>query len=311
MEQKNYDIIIIGGGPGGLTSAIYAQRAGLKTLVIEKAMPGGQMCLTPEIENYPGYENTDGFTLGNKMQSSAVKFGAGIITGEVTAVDFSENIKKNIKKITVNNEDFFAKAVIISTGAEARKLGIKNEESYIGKGVSYCAHCDGMFFKGKTVIVAGGGNSAVSDALYLSNICNKVIIVHRRDELRASKVYNKKISERDNIEILWNTKITDFLGEEKISGVTVENTIDKTISKINCDGVFISIGRNPETKLFKNIIATDESGYIIADETTKTNIDGVFAAGDVRKKDLRQIVTAVSDGAVAAHFAEKYIEEKE
>ncbi len=305
MEQKIYDIIIIGGGPGGLTASIYAQRAGLKTLLIEKAMPGGQMCLTPEIENYPGFENTDGFSLGLKMQNSAVKFGAEIITDEVSEVDFSNPLKK----VTVGSKDFFAKTVIISTGAEPKKLGLKNEESFIGKGVSYCAHCDGMFFKGKTVVVAGGGNSAVSDALYLSNICSKVIIIHRRNELRASKIYNKRLSELENIEILWDAEITDFLGEEKIEAVTVEIKKDKTTSKIMCDGVFISIGRTPETKLFKDILDIDENGYIIADETTKTNIAGVYAVGDVRKKDLRQIVTAVSDGAVAAYFAEKYIEE--
>ncbi len=307
MEQKNYDIIIIGGGPGGLTASIYAQRAGLKTLIIEKAIAGGQITLTPEIENYPGYENIDGFTLGNNMKNSAVKFGAKIINTEVKSVDFSEKLKK----VTVKNEELFAKTVIISTGAEARKLGLKNEESFIGKGVSYCAHCDGMFFRGKTVVVAGGGNSAVSDALYLSNICSKVYIVHRRDKLRASKIYNEKIFKRDNIEILWNTKITDFIGEERISGLMLENTKDQSISKLSCDGVFVSIGRTPETKLFKDILDIDEDGYILSDETTKTNIDGVFAVGDVRKKELRQIVTAVSDGAVSAHFAEKYIEETE
>ncbi len=306
MEKQIYDIIIAGGGPGGLTAAIYAQRAGFKTLVIEKASPGGQMCLTQEIENYPGFDMIDGFTLANNMKQSAQRFGAEIKSAIITKVDFSEKIKK---VITSQNE-FLAKTVIIATGAEPRKLGIKNEESYIGKGLSYCAHCDGMFFRGKTVVVAGGGNSAVSDALYLSNICKEVIIIHRRDSLRASKIYNKSLSERENIKIIWDTKITDFEGEERISSVITENTKTKEKGKIICDGVFVSIGRVPETKLFEGIINTDENGYISADETTKTNIAGVFAVGDVRKKDLRQIVTAVSDGAVAVYFAEKHIEQE-
>ncbi len=305
MSEKIYDIIIIGGGPGGLTAALYATRAGLSTLVFEKAMAGGQMCLTPEIENYPGFENgIDGFSLGEKMRQNAVKFGAEIKTAEVKNVDFSDKIKK----VSSSLGDFFAKAVIISTGAEPRKLGIRNEEEYIGKGISYCAHCDGMFFKNKTVVVVGGGNSAVSDAMYLSNICKKVTIVHRRDELRASKIYLKRIEEKENIEILWNGRITDFIGESVIKGVIVENIKDNTKNELDCDGVFISIGRNPETKLFEAILKLDENGYIIADETTKTNIEGVYAVGDVRTKKLRQIVTAVSDGALAAHFAEKYAE---
>ncbi len=302
--QHIYDTIIIGGGPAGYTAALYASRAGLDTLVIERISAGGQMGLTDVIDNYPGFEEgVDGFTLGMKMQQSAERFGAKTEYTEVLSVDFSDNIKK----VNTSDGDFLGKTVIISTGANPRELGLPNEKELIGKGVHYCAHCDGRFYKEKTVIVVGGGNSAVSDALYLSRFAKKVYLVHRRDTLRATKIYHEPLMRAENIEFIWDSTISEFIAENKITGAKIKNV--KTESEINvtCDGIFISIGRKPATEFLDRILALDKYGYIIADETTKTNINGVYAAGDVRTKDLRQVVTAVSDGANAAHFAEKYL----
>lgn len=302
--NKIYDIIVIGGGPAGWTAALYAARAGFSVVVIEKMSSGGQMTLTGEIENYPGFgEGISGFALGMKMQKDAESFGAEFKFGEVIKVDFSNKEKS----VTISNETLYSKAVFIATGAKARHLGISGEESFIGKGLHYCAHCDGRFYKDKTVMVIGGGNSALGDALYLSRIAKKVILVHRRDSFRASKIYVNKLADCDNIEIIYNSNVTEFLTENKITGARLKNTLTEDITEIACDGVFVSIGRQPETELFKDIIDIDKNGYIIADESTKTNIDGVFAIGDVRTKALRQIVTATSDGATAVHFLEEYL----
>lgn len=302
--DKIYDCLIIGGGPAGYTAALYAVRAGLSAAVIEGMSVGGQMTLTSEIDNYPGFdEGIDGFSLGLKMQQGAHRFGAETIFGEVTAVDFSDKIKK----VTLADGELCGKTVIIATGANPRTLGIAREEEFTGRGVHYCAHCDGRFYKGKTVAVIGGGNSAVQDALYLSGLAQKVILVHRRDELRASKVYHDKIKSIENIEFKWNSTLEEFIGENRIEGIRLGNTISGQGEEVACDGVFVSIGRSPATKIFKDIVALDDNGYILADESTKTNIKGVFAAGDVRTKALRQIVTAVSDGATAVYYAEEYI----
>ncbi len=299
-----YDVIILGGGPAGYTAALYACRAGFSTLVIEKMAAGGQMTLTGDIDNYPGFETgIDGFTLGAKMQQSAERFGAKTEFDEVLAVDFSDKIKK----ITTYSGDFFAKSVIIATGANPKELGLENERSLIGRGIHYCAHCDGRFYKDKTVAVIGGGNSAVSDALYLSRMAKKVFLVHRRDTLKATQVYLKPLKQADNIEFLWNSTLSDIVFDNKVTAAKIKSTINDKTAEIPLDGIFISIGRKPATDLFDGILALDNNGYIIADETTKTNIPGVFAVGDVRTKALRQVVTAVSDGAVAVHFAEEYI----
>lgn len=304
MGNKIYDTIIIGGGPSGYTAAIYAARAGFETLLIEKFTAGGQMTETSQIDNYPGFdEGIDGFALGFKMQSGAEKYGAETLNAEVKSV----NLKENIKTIKTDSGDFFAKTVIISTGAKHKHLNIENEEKLIGKGLGYCATCDGMFFKDRTVAVIGGGNSAAADALYLSKICKKVYLIHRRDTLRATKVYYEPLLKAENIEFVWNSRVTEFLFENKINGIKVQNVINGTENDIILDGVFISIGRTPETELFKGQLELDDSGYIIADETTKTNIKGVFAAGDVRTKPLRQIVTATADGATATYFVEEYL----
>lgn len=299
-----YDIIILGGGPAGYTAALYACRAGFSTLVIEKMAAGGQMTLTSDIDNYPGFETgIDGFTLGMKMQQSAERFGAKTEFDEVLSVDFSDKIKK----ITTYSGEYFAKAVVIATGANPKELGLENEQSLTGRGIHYCAHCDGRFYKDKTVAVIGGGNSAVSDALYLSRVAKKVYLVHRRDTLKATQVYLKPLKDAENIEFLWNSTLCEVVFDNKVTGAKIKSTVTDNITEIEVDGVFISIGRKPATEFLKDILELDNNGYITADETTKTNIPGIFAVGDVRTKTLRQVVTAVSDGAVAVHFAEEYL----
>ena len=302
--ERIYDVIIIGGGPAGYTAALYASRAGLDTLVIEKMGPGGQMALTDIIDNYPGFEEgIDGISLGMKMQAGAERFGAATEYAEVTSLELSEKIKT----VETTSGRFLTRTLIIATGADPRKLGIEGEDALVGRGLHYCAHCDGRFYKGKTVMVVGGGNSAASDALYLSHLCEKVIVVHRRDTLRATKIYHEPLMSAPNVEFMWNSAIDDYIVDKKIVGAKVKDLQSGEITEVAIDGLFVSIGRKPATDLFASQLALDEGGYIIADESTKTSIDGVYAAGDVRTKTLRQVVTAVSDGAVAADEAEKYI----
>ena len=299
----NTDILIIGGGPAGYAAALYAARAGYKAVVTEMLTVGGQMGLTGEVENYPGFpDGTDGFALGMNMQSQAEKFGAVSMRGEAESVDFSGKTKK----VTVGGEEVGAKAVIIAVGAFPRRLGLDGEDALMGRGVHYCAHCDGRFYKGDTVAVVGGGNSAASDALYLSQLAEKVILVHRRDTLRADDVLSEGVRSADNIEIMWNAVPTGYeTADGSLTGLRV--VVGSEEKLILCDAVFVSIGRQPATDFLVGKLELDKNGYIVADETTKTSVDGVFAAGDVRTKPLRQIVTAVADGAVAAHFAAEYI----
>ena len=303
--MKNaYDIIIIGGGPGGYTSAIYCARAGFDVLVVEKFSAGGQMTQTSQIENYPGFEDgVDGFELGFKMQKGAEKFGAETLRSEVLGAE----LMGTTKKVITADGEFFCKSVIIATGADHKHLGIESEEKLIGKGVAYCGACDGMFYRGKTVAVIGGGNSAAADALLLSKICEKVYLIHRRDSLRAERAYHNPLMKAENVEFVFESTVSEILAENIVTGVRVKNVISGEEREISLNGVFISVGREPNTAVFKNQLETDGNGYIIADETTKTNIPGVFAVGDVRTKPVRQIVTAVGDGATAAHFAEEYI----
>ena len=304
MTNQIYDTIIIGGGPAGYTAALYATRAGLNTLVLEKFSAGGQMTQTSVIDNYPGFcDGIDGFTLGTQMQKGAERFGAKTIQTEVLSVDLTSQIKK----VNTDSGEYSSKTVIIATGAEHKHLGLENEEDLIGRGVGYCATCDGMFYRGKTVAVVGGGNSAAADALYLSKICKKVYLIHRRDTLRATKIYHTPLMKAENVEFKWNSRVSKFLFDKRLNGVEIENVANGTVAELNLDGLFISIGRAPSTELFKGQLELDEFGYIIADETCKTNIQGVFAVGDVRTKPLRQIVTATADGATAVHFAEEYI----
>ncbi len=301
-----YDMLIIGGGPAGYTAALYAARAGLDAVLIERMSAGGQMALTGDIDNYPGFdEGIDGFTLGMKMQQGAERFGAKTEYAEVLSVDFSGKIKKT----ETTNGTYLSRTVVIAAGANPRELGIENEQSLIGSGVHYCAHCDGRFYKDKTVAVIGGGNSAVSDALYLSRLAKKVYVIHRRDTLRAEKIYHEPLMKAENVEFVWNSIATEFIANERVTGVKAENVHTDEITIIDCDGVFVSIGRQPATEFLKGAVLLDDSGYIVANETTQTNIKGVFAAGDIRTKALRQIVTAAADGATAVHFAEKYLTE--
>lgn len=299
-----YDMIILGGGPAGYTAALYATRAGLDTILIERMSPGGQMALTDIIDNYPGFEEgVDGFSLGMKMQQGAERFGARTEYAEVTEVDFSEKIKK----IFTTSGIYKSRTVAISTGANPRELGLSNEKELTGKGVHYCAHCDGRFYKGKTVAVVGGGNSAVSDALYLSRLAKKVYVIHRRDNLRATKIYHEPLMKEENVEFLWNSVVTEISADNRVTGIKIKDVNTDETKDIECAALFVSIGRKPATEFLKDKVNLDKFGYIIADETTKTNVDGVFAVGDVRTKPLRQVVTATADGAVAVHFAEEYL----
>lgn len=299
-----YDVLIVGGGPGGYTAALYAARAGLDTVLIEKMAAGGQMALTSQIDNYPGFEDgVDGFELGQKMKLGAERAGASTVSAEVRSLQM-EGQRKTAR---TSVGDFHAKTVILATGAFPRELGLDREKALTGKGVHYCAHCDGMFYRGKTVVVVGGGNTAAADALMLSRVAKEVIIVHRRDALRATKIYHEPLMQAANVRFLWNSAVTALHGQDRISGVTVRNLATGQEEQLDIDGVFVSIGRVPASDLVKEQLALDEGGYIVADESTKTSLEGVFAVGDVRTKALRQIVTAVADGAVAAHHADEYL----
>ena len=300
--EHTYDMIIIGGGPAGYTAALYAARAGLDTAIIEKMSIGGQMALTDVIDNYPGFEEgVEGFTLGMKMQAGAERFGAQTIYAEVTEVALTDTVKR----VTTTDGDLFARTVVIATGADPRTLGIEGEDKLIGRGLHYCAHCDGRFYKGKEVMVIGGGNTAAADALYLSRLAAKVTMVHRRDTLRATRIYHEPLMQAENVEFLWDSAVEDYIVDGRVQGARVRNLKTGEITDVACDGIFVSIGRKPNTALFAGQIELDPAGYIVADETTKTNLPGVYAVGDVRTKALRQVVTAVGDGAVAVHFAEE------
>ena len=302
--ERNYDMIIVGGGPGGYTAALYAARAGLDVLLIERLSAGGQMNLTEIIDNYPGFpEGVDGFQLSMNMQQQAERFGAKTHYAEVLKLD----LEGEVKTVQTNDGSYAARTVVISTGAGPRQLGVARENEMIGKGVGYCAHCDGMFYRGKSVVVVGGGNSAVAEALYLSRIAKEVILVHRRDTLRATHIYQKPLQEAANIRFLWDSEIVELLGEDRLSGVKVRNRKSGEEQELAVQGLFVSIGRKPATELVKDQLTLDGAGYIMAGEDTRTNIPGVYAVGDVRTKELRQIVTAVSDGAMAAHVAEGYL----
>lgn len=301
-----YDMIIIGGGPAGYTAALYGARAGLDAVLIEKAGAGGQMALTDVIDNYPGFdEGIDGFTLGMKMKNGAERFGVKTILEQVNSVDF----KNDVKAVNTAGKTYFAKTVVVSTGADPNELSVKNEREYIGKGIHYCAHCDGRFYKDKTVMVVGGGNTAVADALFLARFAKKVYVVHRRDTFRAEKILVDPLLHAENVEVLWNSVPVEFTAEERISGALIKNIVTNQEIKVPVDGVFVSIGRKPVTYFLEGSVSLDDKGYIIADETCRSSVDGVYAVGDVRTKPLRQIVTAAADGAVAVHFAVEYLAE--
>ena len=305
-----YDIIIVGGGPAGLTAAIYALRARRSVLLVEKMVIGGQVTQTDNIENYPGFESISGPELSMKMYEQAEKLGLKTVYSDVKSM----SLEGDVKKVETFDGAFESKAVILAMGAVARSLDIDSEREFRGKGVSYCATCDGNFYKNKVVAVVGGGNSSVGEALYLSNLASKVYLIHRREEFRAEKVVMQKVNEiaetTGKIEIITNTVVKDIEGNGKVESIILTNLAEKTEKEISVDGVFVAIGRKPDTALLEGVVELDPSGYIITNEEMYTNVAGVFAAGDVRKKGLKQIVTACSDGAIAATEAVEYINKK-
>ena len=309
MRDNKEKVIIIGSGAAGLSAAIYAARANLKPLVIEGIQPGGQLTITTDVENYPGYADVvQGPWMMEQMRLQAEKVGARIISDIVTSVDF----KKNNKIINLDSgKTLETQTVIITTGAQAKWLGLKSENDFNGKGVSACATCDGFFYKNKEVAVVGGGNTAVEEALYLSNICSKVTLIHRRNELRSEKILQKRLFDKDNIKIIWNNVVSEIKGNENgVNAIELSSTVSKRTEIINVDGVFVAIGHSPSTEAFANVLDMDDEGYIIAQKpgTCLTNIDGVFAAGDCVDKVYRQAVTAAGMGCMAALDAEKWIQ---
>ena len=308
MEQNVFDTIIIGGGPGGYTAALYAARAGFSALVLEKLSPGGQMATTDQIDNYPGFpQGVNGFELALEMQKGAQRFGAQTELAEVLRVD----LRGPMKEVVTQKETYRAPTVVLATGASPRELGLPGERELRGRGVSYCATCDGMFYRGKTVAVVGGGNTAAADVLYLSRLCEKVYLIHRRDQLRASRVYLEPLKQAENVEILWDSQVTELLYGETLTGVKVGNKKTGEVKELSLDGLFLAVGQLPNTQLFQGQVELDAAGYVVADETTRTNLPGVFAVGDLRQKPLRQVVTAAADGAVAAHFLEEYLSQQQ
>lgn len=306
--KKIYDMIIIGGGPGGYTAALYAARAGLDVVVVEKLSAGGQMALTHQIDNYPGFEDgIDGFSLAQKMMQGAQRFGAQTVWAEVQSVD----LKQNPKVVETTEGAIYGRTVVLATGAGPRGLGVPMEKELTGRGVSYCATCDGMFYRGKTVVVVGGGNSAAAEAATLSRIAEKVILVHRRDSLRATKIYHEPLMQAKNLEFRWDSQVTELLEDGRLTGVKIRNLRTGAEELLPCDGLFVSIGRVPATDLVAGQLDLDEQGYVAAGESCETNLPGVYAVGDVRAKAVRQIVTAVADGAVAVHHAESYLARKD
>lgn len=300
-----FDLLIIGGGPAGYTAALYGARAGLRVGLIEKLGPGGQMGTTDMVDNYPGFpQGVNGFELAMKMKDGAERFGAVTISGEVTGLELSGGVKS----IETKKEAYKARTVILAAGARPRELGLPHERELRGKGVSYCATCDGMFYRGKTVAVVGGGNTAVADALYLSRICERVLLIHRRDRLRAPLIQQKNLERAGNVEFIWNSVVKELRFEQRLTGLAVEDKNTGGSRELDCAGVFIAVGQVPETGLLKGQVELDGSGYVMAGEDCRTNIPGVFAAGDLRAKPLRQIVTAAADGAVAASAAGEYLD---
>ncbi|MCR5792801.1 MAG: thioredoxin-disulfide reductase [Lachnospiraceae bacterium] len=307
--ENLYDVLIIGAGPAGMTAGIYAKRAELSVAIIEgTGIYGGQILNTYEVENYPGFESISGLELGDKFRAHAEKFGVPFIDENVTKITDADKIKE----VTLENGDVLrTKAVILATGARNRKLEVEGEERLSGCGVSYCATCDGGFFKNKEVVVCGGGNTAVEDGIFLSRICKKVYVIHRREEFRADKTLVGKLKSCPNVEILWNTKVTAINGNEQVESVTVTNTKDTTDEDenqtISVDGVFVAIGTVPESELYVGLASLDEAGYVVANEDCKTGTFGLFVAGDVRKKPIKQVITAASDGANAVNSVVEFL----
>lgn len=305
-EARPYDVIIIGGGPAGMTAGLYASRARLRTLLIENGLFGGQMTTTELIENYPGFpQGVSGEELSRLMEEQAKRFGMEAISDEVTEV----SLEKDLKRVKTYEGEFFCRALIICTGTEYRKLGVPGEEKFKGRGISYCATCDGAFFRDSRIIVVGGGDSALTEALFLTKFVGELTIIHRRDALRATKIYQERALSNPKIKFLWNSVVQEIKGDSVVRSVVVKNVKSGEVKEVETEGAFLFIGLTPRTQFLKELVQMDESGYIVTNENYETSIKGIFAAGDCRKKLLRQISTSVGDGATAAFAAEKYLEE--
>ena len=301
MVINMYDIIIVGAGPAGLTSALYAGRANKKILVLETKVPGGQIVNAHKVTNYPGIDNISGSDYATNLYNQVLNLGVEVKFETVLSINDN-------KEVTTNNNTYKAKAIILATGAENRRLRIENEDKLVGKGVSYCATCDGNFYKGKEVAVVGGGNSALEDALYLSDIASKVYLIHRRDSFRGEESLSDQIKNKSNIEIIYNSNVISINGEDKIESITIKNNLEQT-QTINIDALFVAIGQEPKNIIFKNIVEIDSNGYIVSHDDVYTSKKGIYVAGDAREKILRQLTTAVSDGSIAATVAIKEMED--
>lgn len=305
MNKDNniYDLLIIGAGPAGITAAIYATRAMLNFALFEKSFAGGQIINTYEVDNYPGIKNVSGFELSNMLADHATTLGAQIINEDVIELD----LDGPIKKVKTNDNIYSAKTIIFATGAEWKKLGIPGEDKFTGLGVSYCATCDGAFYKDKTTVVVGGGDVAVEDAIYLARMCKKVYLVHRRNELRAVKILQERLFKTENIEVLWDNELKEIIGKDSVEAVKLINNKTNEEKVLNIDGVFIAVGTSPNSQLLEGKVEMDGSGSVLTDEDCETSSKGVFAAGDIRKKSLRQVITAAADGAISVFACEKYL----
>ncbi|AKO63884.1 thioredoxin-disulfide reductase [Pediococcus pentosaceus] len=304
--MRKYDVVVIGAGPGGMTAALYAARANLNVAMLDRGIYGGQMNNTDDIENYPGFTTIKGPELGEKMYQGTVKAGVNFVYGDVQNVTVDD---QQMKHIQTDSDELVASAVIIATGSNNRKLGVPGEEKFSGKGVSYCAVCDGSFFKGKNVTVVGGGDSAISEGLYLANVTDGVNVIHRRDQLRAQKVLQNRAFDNDKIDFTWNTSVTEILGDENhVTGVKIHNNQVGDDTTLDTDGVFVYVGNFPNSQIFNNLNITDQAGWIITNDQMETTIPGIYAIGDVRQKQLRQITTAVGDGGIAGQNAFEYFE---
>lgn len=304
MSEKKYDVIIAGAGPAGMTAAVYTSRAKMDTLMIEKGLPGGQMTKTEDIENYPGFEHILGPDLSNKMFEHSKKFGAEYIRGNIQEI----RDEYPYKTVVIDHQEYKTKSVIVATGAQHRMLGVAGEKELSGFGVSYCAVCDGAFFQDCELVVVGGGDSAVEEALFLTRFASKVTIIHRRDTLRAQQIIQQRAFDNEKIEFIWNHSVEKILGDGMVSGVLIKNRITEEESEFSCNGVFIYIGMDPLSQCVNGLGVTNENGYILTDEEMRTAVKGIFAAGDVREKTLRQVITATGDGSNAALAAQHYVE---
>jgi len=309
-EEIIYDTIIIGGGPAGLTAGIYLSRARMNTLLIEKALPGGQAVLTEIIENYPGFpEGISGPELMQKIEEQAVRFGLKIEYGEAAEFKIKEDAEDKVKIVKINNQEYKTLTIILASGADVSKLKVPGEEELRGRGVSYCATCDAPFFKNQKIVVVGGGDTAIEEALYLTKFVREITIIHRRDRLRATKILQERVFSNKKINFAWDSVVTKILGNEKVEGILIQNKKTGEEKEISCQGVFVFVGNVPNSKFLNESIKLDKKGYILTDDNMMTSQEGIYACGDVRKKILRQVVTACGEGATAAFAAQKYIEE--